>query len=1115
MVTTKRVLSLFVIASSAFGMVSCDSTPSVVSSLAPAANHNVLLASGSGQSAPRGQALPNPIVAKVVDASGNPVANEYVLASVASGGGTVTVPVPKSDRNGNVTILWSLGSAIGADILNVSISDSNGNWTNSPNFNVTAIRILSPASSANSSIVGTGPIIANGVTTSTITVTLLDANRQPLTGVIPTFSASGTNTYFPCSPVNSLGVSTCTMSSSTIGTKTLSITSPLNMTSGTVKFISGSPSLLTLAGNTNNLLSVLLKDAYSNVVSAQQIDWSVTLGGGTLTGPSSTTDATGTASNTFSSASSGIQTIMASVHGYPQVLPVTFSFDFGTWTFQSGTTGAYTLGNNIDFTAGNVCELTPINSTDNSAANFTSGTALGMTYGTLSDGVSQGFKLGLDPSATCNGTITGCPNAELDSTWAPHWSNLVALWHLNDVHGASTVIDSSTIGTATGSPGNTNLGVLGKLNGAANLAGSSQGITITSSNLPEGASPRSVSVWVFPNTATGLNTIFSYGQNSTNHAFGLFFNNQNAMYSGWGGSGDFVGTLPLTLSAWNHIALTYDGTKFTLYVNGVLDSTSAGTPGTIGANARIGDWLGTGSIANASIDELAVWNTALSAADVTTIYKRQNSFLLHSGMFTSRVMDAMQALPWTSLSWLPTLPFGKELPDNAASETISSYPLLADSTLMTGNVGLWHLDEPAGTTAAASVIDKSGNGNNGTPTAVTFGQSGKLGTAASFANSAIQVADSPSLELINTMTISVWVNPTTLAQSAIVQKRSLTNYSSGFNYALWLNDSAGHLIFQYYDTNYETSTSTGTIPAGVWSHVVVVYDKPSNTCTFYINGVAAGSSTITGSMTNVGNAPLEMGGYSYNGVYNNSFAFKGFIDEVGIWNRSLSSAEAQQLYQRGASRVKFQVQTCAQSNCSDGIWQGPDGTSSSYYTELDNNSIYNKVTNLPSGNVNVSLPSMTFANFATPTPAPNRYFQYRMFLESDVASTALMPEVKSISIGPKHYDGTSPSMIGSVGVPMPVLTSFAQTLGSNGCSSATYNLGIGTSSASAIWYYWNGSAWAVAGGTTSTSSAASAINTNLASFPVVGSNTVYFKAFLNSNGTTPCELQEVQLNGHN
>ena len=98
----------------------------------------------------------------------------------------------------------------------------------------------------------------------------------------------------------------------------------------------------------------------------------------------------------------------------------------------------------------------------------------------------------------------------------------------------------------------------------------------------------------------------------------------------------------------------------------------------------------------------------------------------YSGTFTSHVMAAGSSSLWTGLSWIPTLPFFKELPDFSSgaiqNETSTDYTSLVGSTgssgandLMNGIAGLWHLNEGVGTSGTGSVLDDSGNGNGVVP----------------------------------------------------------------------------------------------------------------------------------------------------------------------------------------------------------------------------------------------------------------------------------------------------------------------------------------------------------------------------------------------------------------
>ncbi|RLS21518.1 MAG: hypothetical protein DWH72_02070, partial [Planctomycetota bacterium] len=96
--------------------------------------------------------------------------------------------------------------------------------------------------SLNSTITGLSPVVANGVDTSAVTITLKDANLNPVSGQTPTFLATDTGTnniYGTCSATNASGISTCTLSSLLAETKTLSIATPVSKAGGSVIFTAG------------------------------------------------------------------------------------------------------------------------------------------------------------------------------------------------------------------------------------------------------------------------------------------------------------------------------------------------------------------------------------------------------------------------------------------------------------------------------------------------------------------------------------------------------------------------------------------------------------------------------------------------------------------------------------------------------------------------------------------------------------------------------------------------------------------------------------------------------------------------------------------------------------
>ncbi len=207
------------------------------------------------------------------------------------------------------------------------------------------------ASTSNSSIIGTGPVSADGTTTASITITLKDYSNVAIVGVTPTFSATNsgsTNSYGGCSATNSSGISTCTLSSAKAETKTLAISSPISMNGGTVTFsqaISATNSGITGTGSvaadgtSSSTITITLKDYANAGVSGLTPTFSATDTGSTNTyGSCSSTDASGNSVCTLKSTHAETKTLSIST---PVVVTGgTVSFTQAVSTSNSTITGS-------------------------------------------------------------------------------------------------------------------------------------------------------------------------------------------------------------------------------------------------------------------------------------------------------------------------------------------------------------------------------------------------------------------------------------------------------------------------------------------------------------------------------------------------------------------------------------------------------------------------------------------------------------------------------------------------------------------------------------------------------------------------------------------------------
>lgn len=121
-------------------------------------------------------------------------------------------------------------------------TNAAGESVSSPETSTARVEVFvpaPPASALHSTIAGEDGI-ADGVSTSTVTIFLGNRDGDPVIGETPTFSASGSgNIYGPCSPTNAQGLSQCTLASTVGEPKTLRLTSPIAFDGPMVNFEQG------------------------------------------------------------------------------------------------------------------------------------------------------------------------------------------------------------------------------------------------------------------------------------------------------------------------------------------------------------------------------------------------------------------------------------------------------------------------------------------------------------------------------------------------------------------------------------------------------------------------------------------------------------------------------------------------------------------------------------------------------------------------------------------------------------------------------------------------------------------------------------------------------------
>ena len=196
--------------------------------------------------------------------------------------------------------------------------------------------------------------------------------------------------------------------------------------------------------------------------------------------------------------------------------------------------------------------------------------------------------------------------------------------------------------------------------------------------------------------------------------------------------------------------------------------------------------------------------------------------------------------------------------------------------------------------------DADGGTYNLTKTGTVNSATGKISNGCDFTarstSNYLSRADDAALDPSN-ITVQAWVNLSTISfdQGIVTKWWDGTQRSWGLSF----EPSAWGFYFDCANSGSNTdhiarNTITG-LSTGVWYHVVGTYD--GTTVKLYTNGVlGATTAGLSGGLS--GNA-VQMA-IGVDGRATPSQALGGYIDEVAIWSRALSSAEVTSLYNSGS-----------------------------------------------------------------------------------------------------------------------------------------------------------------------------------------------------------------------
>jgi len=184
--------------------------------------------------------------------------------------------------------------------------------------------------------------------------------------------------------------------------------------------------------------------------------------------------------------------------------------------------------------------------------------------------------------------------------------------------------------------------------------------------------------------------------------------------------------------------------------------------------------------------------------------------------------------------------------------------------------------------------DESGNGNNGTVNGATLttDRNGNSNKAYSFSGNQQYISTPINSEFTNQITISVWIKTNVNKDnSGVFCSR---NGSNGNGIWIFLDGRPYMMLSNGQGVGVSVEASS-TVTNNSWHHILATFN--GSVAKIYIDGTFINQSTSV--YTIILQANFIIG---YDALLGYNRYFKGLIDDIRIYNRTLSDTEIQQLY---------------------------------------------------------------------------------------------------------------------------------------------------------------------------------------------------------------------------
>ena len=355
----------------------------------------------------------------------------------------------------------------------------------------------------------------------------------------------------------------------------------------------------------------------------------------------------------------------------------------------------------------------------------------------------------------------------------------------------------------------------------------------------------STSAWINYSGTIGPGTshiVLSGGSSSTNRFWYQLLSSTQIRYGSGPGSSTDITVSNMSSGTWYHIVTVHNGTSLDVYLNGIKQGatvTVVSPSTTIGNNFKIGDYFSlVNYLWNGELSNISVFNTALSIANIETIYNNG----------APNDISSLSPVAWYKLN-------ASEIFNNTSTE--------------------WSIDN----NAYPSVYQSSLNFDSDS---VNCGNT--LGSGYS------------------SISVSSWVNfdnPNLNVREEIISKDDGSSNRTFFLVKFRNSDWAAYGTIGF-AINDGTTTSNATVSqadftpsAGDWFHVAGTWDGTN--IKLYINGDLKKTTAFSASNLDTNTVNVLIGDSSAGGTY----FLNGQISNTAVWNTALTSTQVGTLYNNG------------------------------------------------------------------------------------------------------------------------------------------------------------------------------------------------------------------------